>query len=1101
MATRYPPLLVAVGLLCHAAALAVYSPLKDVEVAVPAGWPHSQALLVVRTLPVQAATLSLDAADWAGLDNRTGELRLLHRPGHQVIFRVKAGPAEPLMSVRITPTEATQCGQISAQDLCFWRAATFQVYENQRATVLGRLGPPFVPRMCPHYSLRYNLTNGTEYFSLASDGASLQSREQLDRDTAADGTGSQGPGSKLSVHTTCLLSRGGSGVSKAEATVTVHVLDQDDNPPVAQQLRLLLNSTRLSEGEFLLFTDQDSVAVNSYSYELLSDSATQQVQHDCSLLSDDRGEQSTVIRCKLQSNQTAGAPFDFVLRVNDTSLLPARAPSHADVEVGVGQMASLSQTAAWTPSTAARYDGHVVLFRGASLYARVAQPDALRDLVQAKSAPLFRLDTPSLAFSITPSGGIVYVSDVFALHHAPGTLNLTIEVRFPYNDTVKVPLRVEVVNQTSGGACSTVHFWHNVTEQQWDLCAERDRRKTCEELCGVATGRAASFKAPRSLSAGCVWRPGRGLKKHLFTQEYSTCSPDIETCPDSLCDPLEQTHSHICPQDCTDFVVGVPGWSGPRGIGKVHKDAVCTCDSTNKCSCAVHQKAGNKTRAATPAPIFTQPPRDPNVSTERATNEGACGPECMVGVVVASFILLSTVVGSFICWKYRTGGKGRRDRKFVGSTASLSGIHSDYVDRTLQAMADTPVLPLPSPDPRTMPDPKWEFPRSRLIIEQTLGEGEFGRVLRARALDIGGISGCTTVAVKTLKEGACAAELGDLLSEYQLLKEVAHPNVIRLLGACTTPGAPLYLIIEFAEHGSLRNYLRKSRHLESDGQMPCSFSTTPTATPARAATPASPRDILSFAWQISKGMAYLSDIKLVHRDLAARNVLVAAGKVCKISDFGLTRDVYEDDAYLKRSKGRVPVKWMALESLADHMYTSKSDVWSFGVLMWELVTLGASPYPGVAVHNLFHLLKAGYRMEKPENCSIQLYRVMRSCWDEDPSERPSFKELTVNFEQMLEDGVEYLDLNPRIVHNRTYFTNPRDIINSAEEDLHPAQEDEQHLLRHSYQNEAGHAYLTPIRQRPQSYLNMEGGTSPPQQDLLLFAAAGSSPKTSGMTPL
>ncbi|KAJ4434078.1 hypothetical protein ANN_16397 [Periplaneta americana] len=119
---------------------------------------------------------------------------------------------------------------------------------------------------------------------------------------------------------------------------------------------------------------------------------------------------------------------------------------------------------------------------------------------------------------------------------------------------------------------------------------------------------------------------------------------------------------------------------------------------------------------------------------------------------------------------------------------------------------------------------------------------------------------------------------------------------------------------------------------------------------------------------------------------------------------------------------------MALESLADHMYTSKSDVWSFGVLMWELVTLGASPYPGVAVHNLFHLLKAGYRMEKPENCSIQLYRVMRSCWDEDPSERPSFKELTVNFEQMLEDGVEYLDLNPRIVHNRTYFTNPRDII-------------------------------------------------------------------------
>ena len=102
------------------------------------------------------------------------------------------------------------------------------------------------------------------------------------------------------------------------------------------------------------------------------------------------------------------------------------------------------------------------------------------------------------------------------------------------------------------------------------------------------------------------------------------------------------------------------------------------------------------------------------------------------------------------------------------------------------------------------PDPKWEFPRERLTIEQVLGEGEFGRVLRAKAIDIGGIAGATTVAVKTLKENACASELADLLSEYQLLKEAQHPNVIRLLGACTTSGGPVYLIIEFAEFGSLR---------------------------------------------------------------------------------------------------------------------------------------------------------------------------------------------------------------------------------------------------------------------------------------------------------
>lgn len=166
-------------------------------------------------------------------------------------------------------------------------------------------------------------------------------------------------------------------------------------------------------------------------------------------------------------------------------------------------------------------------------------------------------------------------------------------------------------------------------------------------------------------------------------------------------------------------------------------------------------------------------------------------------------------------------------------------------------------------------------------------------------------------------------------------------------------------------------------------------------------------------------MAYLVDIKLVHRDLAARNVLLATGKVCKISHFGLTRDVYEDDAYLKRSKGRVSVKWMAPESLADHVYNSKSNVWSFGVLLWELVTLGSSPYPGVDVHNLYNLLKAGYRMEKPPNCSHQLYKLMASCWHQEPSMRPSFKELTSHCERMLEDVVEYLDLNPKTV--QAYF--------------------------------------------------------------------------------
>uniref|UniRef100_A0A182SQG2 Protein kinase domain-containing protein n=1 Tax=Anopheles maculatus TaxID=74869 RepID=A0A182SQG2_9DIPT len=306
-------------------------------------------------------------------------------------------------------------------------------------------------------------------------------------------------------------------------------------------------------------------------------------------------------------------------------------------------------------------------------------------------------------------------------------------------------------------------------------------------------------------------------------------------------------------------------------------------------------------------------------------------------------------------------------------------------------------------------DSKWEFPRSNLILDATLGEGEFGKVLKGFATDLPEKPGITTVAVKMLKTGANSVELLALLSEYQLLQEVNHPNVIRLLGACTKGDTPL-LIIEYCQYGSLKNYLRLSRKLE-----------VLNADYENAVEPITVKDILSFAWQISKGMAYLTDIKLVHRDLAARNVLLAEGKVCKISDFGLTRDVYEDDAYLKKSKDRVPVKWMAPESLADHIYTTKSDVWAFGVLCWELITLGASPYPGIPPQNLYNLLKQGYRMECPKNCSEEI--IVRSCWADDPKQRPSFKHLAGQFEHLLGRSAKYIDMEQNSISNPVYCVN------------------------------------------------------------------------------
>ncbi|XP_060896578.1 fibroblast growth factor receptor 2 isoform X3 [Labrus mixtus] len=311
----------------------------------------------------------------------------------------------------------------------------------------------------------------------------------------------------------------------------------------------------------------------------------------------------------------------------------------------------------------------------------------------------------------------------------------------------------------------------------------------------------------------------------------------------------------------------------------------------------------------------------------------------------------------------------------------------------------------PIPEYDLPEDPRWEFSRDRLTLGKPLGEGCFGQVVMAEALGIDKDKPkeAVTVAVKMLKDDATEKDLSDLVSEMEMMKMIGkHKNIINLLGACTQEG-PLYVIVEYASKGNLREYLRARR----PPGMEYSYDIARVSDEQLTF-----KDLVSCTYQVARGMEYLASQKCIHRDLAARNVLVTESNVMKIADFGLARDVHNIDYYKKTTNGRLPVKWMAPEALFDRVYTHQSDVWSFGVLMWEIFTLGGSPYPGIPVEELFKLLKEGHRMDKPGNCTNELYMMMKDCWHAISSHRPTFKQLVEDLDRILtlNTNEEYLDL-------------------------------------------------------------------------------------------
>lgn len=275
--------------------------------------------------------------------------------------------------------------------------------------------------------------------------------------------------------------------------------------------------------------------------------------------------------------------------------------------------------------------------------------------------------------------------------------------------------------------------------------------------------------------------------------------------------------------------------------------------------------------------------------------------------------------------------------------------------------------------------------RHKVALGKTLGEGEFGAVMEGQLNQDDSI---LKVAVKTMKIAICTrSELEDFLSEAVCMKEFDHPNVMRLIGVCfqgsEREGFPApVVILPFMKHGDLHSFLLYSRL----GDQPVFLPT---------------QMLVKFMADIASGMEYLSTKRFIHRDLAARNCMLNENMSVCVADFGLSKKIYNGDYYRQGRIAKMPVKWIAIESLADRVYTSKSDVWSFGVTMWEIATRGQTPYPGVENSEIYDYLRQGNRLKQPLDCLDGLYALMSRCWELNPRDRPSFMELREELEDTL----------------------------------------------------------------------------------------------------
>ncbi|KAL1789765.1 proto-oncoprotein tyrosine-protein kinase receptor Ret [Sigmodon hispidus] len=861
------------------------------------------------------------------------------------------------------------CSSLKSQDLCIPETGlSFRIRENRPPGTFYQFHLLPVQYLCPNISVTYRLLEGENLpFHCNPDSLEVSTRWALDRELQE----------KYVLGAQCIVSTG-TNEEKVTVSFSVTVYDEDDSAPTYSggvDTASAVVEFKRKEGTVvatLHVFDADVVPasgelVRRYTSTLLSgDSWVQQnfrVEHspnETLAQANNNSVRATMHDYKLVLNRSLpiseSRSLQLVVLVNDSDFQgPGTGVLLLHFNVSVLPV-TLNLPSAYSFPVNRRAHRFAQIGRVCVDNCQEFSGVYIQYKLQPSSSNCSAL---GVVTSAEDTSGTLFVNDTEALQRPDCT-----ELQYTVVATDR-----QTRQQTHTSLLVTVDGTSIAEEVDCPKsCAVNKRRPECEECGGLGspTGR-------------CEWRQGDGKG---ITRNFSTCSSSTRTCPDGHCDAVESRDINICPQDCLRGSIVGGHEPGERGIKAGYGTCYCFPDD-KKCFCEPEDSQG---------PL--------------------CDELCrtvITAAVLFSFII-SVLLSTFCIHRYHKHAHKPpiasaemtfcRPAQGFPISYSSSGTRRPSLD-SMENQVSVDSFKIPE-------DPKWEFPRKNLVLGKTLGEGEFGKVVKATAFRLKGRAGYTTVAVKMLKENASQSELRDLLSEFNLLKQVNHPHVIKLYGACSQDG-PLLLIVEYAKYGSLRGFLRDSRKI-GPGYVGSGGSRSSSSLDHPDERVLTMGDLISFAWQISRGMQYLAEMKLVHRDLAARNILVAEGRKMKISDFGLSRDVYEEDSYVKKSKGRIPVKWMAIESLFDHIYTTQSDVWSFGVLLWEIVTLGGNPYPGIPPERLFTLLKTGHRMERPDNCSEEMYRLMLQCWKQEPDKRPVFADISKDLEKMMVKSRDYLDL-------------------------------------------------------------------------------------------